>query len=97
MEKLFRDLKIGLIASMVKRDQDLIRQAPAVPRRGTGAGFPPGILFRLARNHPWHDGSHLRSLQLVQRRASRTIENSGPIVSPGCPRDGIMHIDTSHA
>ncbi len=32
MEKLFGDLKIALIAGMVKRDKDFIRQAPAVAR-----------------------------------------------------------------
>jgi hypothetical protein len=52
VEKLFRDLEIRLIASVMERNQYLVRKTPAIARRGARAGFPTRIVFSLAHGHP---------------------------------------------
>jgi hypothetical protein len=52
MKKLFRDLEIRLIAGVMERDQDFIRQAPAVPGRAACSRVTARIFFSLAHRHP---------------------------------------------
>src|SRR6202012_4985959 len=48
VQQLLRDFEVALIAGMVERDQDLVREAPAVARYPTSAGMlPAGLVLHL--------------------------------------------------
>jgi hypothetical protein len=49
MQKLFRYLEVRLVAGVVKSDENLVGQAPAVSRRSRRTGFPANIV--IAANH----------------------------------------------
>jgi hypothetical protein len=54
MEELFGHFKICLVAGVVKRDQNFVRESPAIsgcPRR---PGFTTRIFFSLAHRRPYH-------------------------------------------
>ena len=54
VQELLRDLEISLIAGVMKGDQDLVGQTPAIARCCTGTNLSPGIVFSLAHSRPYH-------------------------------------------
>ena len=52
LQKLLRDVKVRLIAGMMKSDQDLVGQPPAIAGCTTRSRFAPGLVFILAHRRP---------------------------------------------
>ena len=53
LKQLFGDLEVTLVAGVMERDQDLIRQSPTIARRRAVASIAPGIFVSLAHLCPY--------------------------------------------